>query len=61
MLSIIQRDLSNLTELNNQQQEEFIKKIEYRIEKYEIRYYDINEDNIIKLSEDFINFGKFRL
>lgn len=61
MLSIIQRDLSNLTELNNRQQDEFIRKIEYSIEKYEIRYYDINEEKIIKLSEDFINFGKFRL
>ena len=60
-LNTIKRDFSTLTQLNKSQQTEFIHQIEFYINTNEIKYYDISEDYIVKLSYDFINYGKIRL
>lgn len=54
-LNIIKRDFSNITHLNIQQQNEFIIKIEYLINENKIKPYEITEENIINLSEAFLN------
>lgn len=60
-LNTIKRDFSNLTQLNKEQQGEFVHQIEFYINSNEIKYYDISEEYIVKLSNDFINYGKIRL
>lgn len=60
-LNIIRRDFSNLTELNRNQQEEFTYQIEYFINENKIKPHDITEENIIKLSKDFMSYGKLKL
>lgn len=60
-LNIIKRDFSSLTDLNNKQQIEFVNQIEFYINNHKIKYYDITEEYIISLSDDFINNGKIKL
>ena len=60
-LNTIKRDFSSLTQLNKSQQTEFIHQIEFYINTNEIKYYDISEEYIIKLSNDFMNYGEIRL
>ena len=53
-LNIIKRDFYKLTSLNSDEQNEFITKIELLINENKIKHYEITEEKIINLSEDFM-------
>lgn len=60
-LNIIKREFSTLTNLDENQQNEFIHQIEFNINDNKIKYYEITEEYIVELSENFINYGKLEL
>ena len=60
-LNVIKRDFTNLTQLDTKQQAEFVNQIEYYINNNQIKYFDITEDNINKISVNFIKNGQIKL
>ena len=61
MLNIVKREVFNSLQLDKDQKNEFIHQIEYYINCNDIKYYDISVDYIIKLSNEFIDYGKIKL
>lgn len=54
-LNAVKRNFLTLTALDSRQQNEFIARIEFLISENRIKPYQISDDNIVKLSEDFMN------
>lgn len=59
--NIVKREVFNSIQLNKKQKNEFIHQIEYYINTNDIKYYDISAEYVIKLSNEFIDYGKIRL
>ena len=54
-LTIMRRDFNKLLKLDIQQQDKFVSEIELMIDENKIKHEDITEENIIKLSHEFLN------